>query len=77
MDTDVGRLKDFFLTHVGHDKATSTRTNPNSRLGLGRGQVPWKEVKDVLSQTGRDSSTPVFVAKVVTSLTHTYYSFVP
>eukprot|EP00965_Chrysotila_dentata_P024157 800582-Pleurochrysis_carterae.AAC.1 len=63
MDTDVGRLKNLFLNRIGPDWATATRSNAQSTLGLTRGQVPWKEVSDVISQNGSETSTPAFVAR--------------
>eukprot|EP00965_Chrysotila_dentata_P165072 5451223-Pleurochrysis_carterae.AAC.1 len=75
IDVDVGRLKDFFLNRIEYDWATATRTNPNSTRGLTRGQVPWKEVSDAMTQSDPTTSVPATVARHVRALTHTYYTF--
>eukprot|EP00965_Chrysotila_dentata_P065868 2182013-Pleurochrysis_carterae.AAC.1 len=75
MDTDAERLKNLLLNRIGRKWATATRSNTQSTLGLTRGQVPWKEVSDAMSQSGSDTSTHAFVARHVRNLTNTYYSF--
>eukprot|EP00965_Chrysotila_dentata_P178800 5904443-Pleurochrysis_carterae.AAC.1 len=63
MDIDVGRLKSMFMTRIGPNLATATRSNLHSALGLTRGKPPWNEVKKVMTQTGADTPTPAFVAR--------------
>ena len=74
MDTNVDTMKGWLIKHIGADWASATSLNRDSKLGIGRGVLPWEEVRTTMSQSGKDA-VPAFVGRHVRDLTKTFYRF--
>jgi hypothetical protein len=75
LDSNVNTLKAHLSRLVGRTWQEATTPNSQSKLGIqGRQMVPWEEVDQTMSRTGRDS-VPAFVARHVRDLTGTFYAF--
>lgn len=74
MDCNVNCMKRWLMDKVGADWSVATRVNVDSKLDLGRGTAPWLEVRNAMSQVGRDS-VAAHVAKSVRALTDTFFAF--
>ena len=83
MDSDVGRLKEWFMQTVGSDwqsvwqcTAQQNSIPPGPQLVPGRGRPPWEEVEAVMTGRGADSVS-AFVAGTVRRLTSNFYEWKP
>jgi hypothetical protein len=81
MDSDVGRLKEWFMQSVGSDwlsvcACTAQRNSipPGPQLVPQRGRPPWEEVEATMTAQG-DDSVPAFVGKTVRRLTVNFYAW--
>ena len=81
MDSDVGRLKEWFMQSVGSDWlsvcACTAQLNsipPGPQLVARRGRPPWEEVEATMTQHGA-SSVPAFVGDTVRRLTNNFYEW--
>lgn len=75
-DSNVDKMKGWLVNNVGATWALATRRNTNSQLKIGRGQPPWQEMKDAMSQPGK-AAVPAFIASHVRELTYSFYRFLP
>ena len=71
---NASRMKDWLINNIGADWATATAANQDSRLGIGRGVLPWEEMRTAMTRQGADS-VPAHVASVVRDLTNSFYAF--